>query len=192
MKATLYFLVEVIDDYNNYEALSNGMKVMTNNTIESVENVNRIGKVISAPKGTKAEQGDMLLFHHNICRKARGFKGKKDLSPFQLKPNVFFVPVTEIFMIDRGEGWEAIDPYVFVKPLPSNIITLPNGIEIKEDDYKGTNESAGTIAFNNNFLKTQGVEEGDTIAFQEDSQHEYVIDGELYYKMQTNDILAIY
>ena len=192
MRATLYLLVEVTNDYNNYETLSNGIEVMTNNTIESVENVNRIGKVISAPKGTKAEEGDILLFHHNICRKARGFKGKKDLSPFQLKPNVFFVPATEIFMINKGKGWESIDPYVFVKPMPSKTIILPNGMEVKEDDYKGTNESAGIIAFNNKFLSEQGVKEGDIIAFQEDSQHEYIIDGELYYKMQTNDILAIY
>jgi len=42
MKATLYFLVEVTNDYNNYDTLSNGLEVMTNNTIESVENVNRI------------------------------------------------------------------------------------------------------------------------------------------------------
>lgn len=192
MRATLYFLVEVIDAYNNYETLSNGLEVMVNNTIESVENINRIGKVISAPKGTKAEEGDMLLFHHNICRKAVGFKGKKRLSQFQLKPNVYFIPATEIFMIDKGDGWEAIEPFVFVEPLPSNIITLPNGMQIKEDDYKGQNESVGTIAFSNPYLEKQGVKVGDTVAFEEDSQHEYIIDGKLYYKMMIKDILAIY
>lgn len=192
MKATFYFLVEVLDDYNNYETLSNGLKVMTNNTIESVEHINRIGKVISAPKGTKAKEGDMLLFHHNICRKSRGFKGVKRLSQFQLKPNVYFIPVTEIFMIDRGDGWEAIEPFVFVEPMPSNTITLPNGMQIKEDDYKGQNESVGTIAFNNTYLEKQGIKEGDTVAFEEDSQHEYIIDGKLYYKMMAKDILAVY
>lgn len=192
MKATLYFLVEVLRDYNNYKKLSNGLEVMVNNTVESVENVNRIGKVISCPKGTKAETGDMILFHHNICRKEIGFKGKKSLSPFQLKPNVFFVPITEVFMIKKSNKWEAIDPYVFIKPLSSNIITLPNGMEIKEDDYKGTNESVGLISYINNFLKKKGLKEGDLISFQEDSQHEYVIDGELHYRMQTRDILAVY
>lgn len=192
MRATLYFLVEVIDSYNNYETLSNGLEIMVNNTIESVENINRIGKIISAPKGTKAEKGDTILFHHNICRELVGLKGKKRISGFQVKPNVFFIPATEIFMIDRGEGWESIDPYVFVKPIPTNIITLPNGVQIKEDDYKGTNESVGIISYNNSFLKEQGVKEGDVIAFQENSQHEYVLEGELYYKMTSNDILAIY
>jgi co-chaperonin GroES (HSP10) len=192
MRATLYFLVEVIDAYNNYETLSNGLEVMVNNTIESVENINRIGKVISAPKGTKANEGDKILFHHNICRELVGVQGKKRISGFQVKPNIYFVPVTEIFMIDKGDGWESIDPYVFIKPMPTNIITLDNGVEIKEDDYKGTNESVGIIEYNNTFLKEQGVKKGDVIAFQENSHHEYILDGELYYKMMSNDILAIY
>lgn len=192
MKAILYFLVEVISDYNNYEKLSNGLDIMVNNTIESVENINRIGKVISCPKGTKAEKGDMVLFHHNICRKELGFKGKKRPSPFQLKPNVYFIPVTEIFMIDKGDGWEAIDPYVFIEPLPPVYITLPNGFKVAQDDYKGTNESVGRISHINNFLKEQGLKNGDLVSFQEHSQHEYILDGELHYKMQTNDILALY
>ena len=192
MKSTLYFLVEVIDDYNNYERLSNGLEVMVNNTVESIENINRVGKIISSPKGTKASKGDMILFHHNICRKSRGFRGVKDLSPFQVRPNIFFIPTTEIFMIDKGNGWESIDPFIFIEPVDSHTVILPNGIEVKEDDYKGTNESMGRVAFNNSFLKEKGIEEGDLVAFEEDSQHEYIIDGELYYKMQTKDILAKY
>ena len=192
MKATLYFLVEVINDYNNYETLSNGLEVMVNNTIESVENINRVGKVISAPKGTKAEKGDMLLFHHNICRRARGLKGVNRISGFQVKPNVFFIPVTEVFMMDKGNGWEAVDPYIFIEPLPKTMITLPNGMEIAEDDYKGQNETIGKVAFNNDFLRGQGLSDGDVIAFEEFSQHEYEIDGKLYYKMMAKDILAIY
>ena len=175
MKATFYFLVEVVNDYNNYETLENGLEVMTNNTIESVEHINRVGKVISAPRGTKAKEGDMLLFHHNICRRERGFHGKRPLSPFQVKENVYFVPVTEVFMMDKGNGWDAVEP-----------------LQIPETEYKGYNESAGKIAFSNRWLREQGVEEGDTVAFEEFSQHEYEIDGKLYYKMQAKDILGVY
>ena len=192
MKATLYFLVEVVEDYINYETLSNGLKLMTNNTIESVENINRIGRIISTPKGTKANEGDVVLFHHNICRELVGVGGKKRISGFQVKPNIFFIPATEIFMIDKGEGWEAIDPYVFVKPIPATEVTLANGMKVVQDEYKDTNESVGIIKYNNSFLKEQGVKEGDEIAFQEDSQHEYILDGNLYYKMVSNDILAVY
>jgi len=193
MKAIHYFLVEVIEDYNNYEELDNGLKVLVNNTIETVENVNRTGTVVSAPKGTKAEKGDTLLFHHNICRKAYGFKGRKEISPFQIKPNLYYVPVTEIFMMKKPEGgWQSIDPFVFIEPIKAETMLLDNGLEVLETEYKGNVESVGKIAFINSYLKGLGLKEGDTVAFEEDSEHEYEIDGKIYYKMQTKDILALY
>lgn len=193
MKATYYFIVEVEDSYNNYTKLENGLDVMVNNTIDSVEHINRIGKIVSAPAGTKAAPGDMLLFHHNICRDSWGFKGAKRISIFQISPNLYFVPVPEIFMIKRADsdGWEALDPFVFIKPIPAPKVILPNGLEIAVNDYNDMDESVGEVAFVNKTLEMQGVKNGDLIAFEEYSQHEYIIDGELYYKMRTSDILAI-
>ena len=194
MKATLYFIVEVIDAYNNYTTLENGLEIMVNNTIDSVAHINRIGKIISAPKGVKAEAGDMVLFHHNITRESRGVKGKKQISMFQVKPETYFIPATEIFMIKQGdsEHWKAIDPFVFIKPLEAQKVVLDNGMKILEDDYNEMKEFIGEVAFINSFLEKEGLKKGDLISFQEASQHEYVIDGELYYKMQTSDILALY
>lgn len=194
MKATLYFVVEVLDSYNNYETLENGMTIMVNNSIDSVENINRIGKVVSAPKGVKAKEGDKILFHHNITREERGNQGKKRVSMFQIKPTIFFVPIPEIFMIKRegSDEWTALDPFVFIKPLEAVKVTLESGLEVLEDDYNEMKEFLGEIAFPNEFLLSDGLKKGDVICFQEYSQHEYVIDGELYYKMRTSDILALY
>lgn len=193
MKATYYFIVEVKDSYNNYIKLENGLEVMVNNTIDSVEHINRVGKVISAPLGTKSSPGDMILFHHNICRDAWGFKGTKRTSMFQISPDHYFVPVPEIFMIKRADSdrWEALDPFVFIKPIPAQKVKLPNGLEVMVNDYKDMDESVGEIAFVNKTLEMQGVKNGDLITFEEYSQHEYIIDGELYYKMKTSDILAL-
>jgi len=192
MKAIFYFLVEVLDDYNNYETLENGLEIMTNNTIESVEHINRVGKVISSPRGTIANKGDSLLFHHNICRKERGFKGKKPISPFQVKPNIYFIPFTEVFMIDKGDGWQAIEPFVFVEPVPPTMVTLENGLKIPETEYKGYNESIGKVSYSNPWLIKRGVDKGSIVAFEEFSQHEYEIDGKLHYRMQAKDILGVY
>lgn len=193
MKATFYFVVEVKDSYNNYIKLENGLEVMVNNTIDSVEHINRVGKVISAPRGTKSSPGDMILFHHNICRDAWGFKGTKRTSMFQISPNHYFVPIPEIFMIKRADSdsWEALDPFVFIKPIPAPVHKLPNGLEVIQNDYKGMDEAVGEVAFVNKTLEMQGVKNGDLITFEEYSQHEYIIDGELYYKMRTSDILAV-
>lgn len=193
MEATLYFVVEVKDSYNNTVQLENGLEIMVNNTIDSVEHINRIGKVVSAPKGVKSSPGDMILFHHNICRDSWGFKGAKKISMFQIKPNFYFVPVPEIFMIKRAdsEGWEALDPFVFIEPIPATKKELPNGLSVVQNDYNGMDEAVGKVAFVNKTLEKQGVKNGDLITFEEYSQHEYIIDGKLYYKMRTSDILAI-
>ena len=193
MTATLYFIVEVKDSYNNFTELDNGLRVMVNNTIDSVEHINRVGRVVSAPKGVKATQGDMILFHHNICRDSWGFKGSKRTSMFQIKPNFYFVPIPEIFMIKKADSdsWTALDPFVFIEPIPAEKVVLSNGLSIVKNDYNGMNEAVGKVAFVNETLKKQNVKDGDFITFEEYSQHEYIIDGKLYYKMKTSDILAV-
>ena len=97
-------------------------------------------------------------------------------------------------MIKRqGKGnWEALDPYVFVKPLPAEIKTLKNGLEVLEDSYKERKNLVGTISFPNKTLKAAGVKKGDLIAFKEDAEYEFKIEGEIYYRMKTPHILAIY
>lgn len=193
MKATIYFLVRVEDSYNNYVELDDGTRLSTNNSIDSVEHINRVGKVIDAPKGTIVEEGDFLLFHHNICRESWGAKGKKRPSVFAISDNEFFIPVTEIFMYMKKDEdkWTALAPYVFIKPIPAEIISLPNGLKVKEEDYKGMKELVGEVAYPNKQLLDMGVKEGDIIAFQQDSEHEYELKGNTYYKMQNRDILAI-
>jgi len=194
MKATLYFIVEVEDDYNNYVSLGDGKKLKINDSIESVENINRVGKLISAPKGTIVQEGDFLLFHHNICRKSWGFKSKLRKSVFNIRGNIYYIPVTEIFMYKKPEDkdWTAINPFVFVKPIEATKKVLPNGLEVTEDTYKHKKDLVGIMWYINKDLENQGVKRGDKISFQEYSQHEFIINGEIYYKMKTEDVLAVY
>lgn len=193
MKAAAYILVEVQDNYNNFVTLDNGMEYMVNNSIDDVETINRVGKVIHAPGAIKCEPGDMLLFHHNICRMSWGPKGTLRKSAFEVRPNVFYIPATEVFMIMRKgeEDWEALDPFVFIEPVPAGEKILPNGLGVLEENYKGFKHLKGLVAYPNKQLKEWGVKRGDMVAFQQDSEHEYKLKGKTYYKMRTNDILAV-
>ena len=192
MKATLYFLVKVLDDYNDSVEMSDGTKLAVNNSIDSVEHINRVGKLIDAPKGSIVNKGDLLLFHHNICRQAWGLKGKKRKSDFHVRDQIFYVPVTEIFMYMPDSEWIAIDPFVFVKPLKAKMKTLSNGLVVEEDSYEGMKDLVGEMAYPNKELVEQGVVKGDLVAFQQDSQHKYTLKGEIYYRMKTQDILGVY
>ena len=194
MKSTFYFLVRVVEDYTNHIKLSNDTLLAVNNSIESVSHINRVGEIVSAPKGSNALSGDIVMFHHNICRRSWGQQGKKRQSPFYVKDNIYYIPVTEIFMIKRGDSqiWEALDPYVFVKPLLAEKRNLKNGLEVLEEDYKDRKNLIGTVSFPNKTLKNAGVKQGDTVAFKEDAEYEFKIGGEIYYRMKTTHILAVY
>lgn len=91
-----------------------------------------------------------------------------------------------------ASDWEAIDPYVFVKPLEAQKKTLKNGLEIMEDSYKDMKNLMGTISYSNKTLLYSGIQEGDLVTFQEESEFEFEINGEIHYRMKTNDILAVH
>ena len=193
MKATLFFLVRVEDSYNNYVELDNGQRLSVNTSIDVVENINRVGKVIDAPKGAIVEEGDFLLFHHNICRESWGAKGKRRKSTFSINDDTYFIPATEIFMYMKKDTnkWIAVAPFVFIEPIPAETKKLSNGLAVEEESYKGMKPLVGRVAYPNEQLLNLGVKEGDTIAFQQDSEHEYEIKGKLYYKMKNQDVLAV-
>lgn len=192
MKSSLYVLVEVDQVYNNFIDLGGGKKLQINNSIDDVETINRVGKIISSPSYMNCSEGDYLLFHHNICRQS-WLKGRLRVSNFCVKDNIYYVPATEAMMIKRGdhEDWEALDPFVFVRPIEAEIKDLPNGAKIIEENYKGRKNLQGIVEYPNKGLLSQGVKRGDHIWFQQDSEHEYKIRGEVLYKMRTDDILAI-
>jgi co-chaperonin GroES (HSP10) len=173
--------------------MADGTQLAINNSIDDVASINRVGKIIDAPKGTSANKGELLLFHHNICRSSWGLKSKRRPSVFCIRENIYYIPYTEVFMIMRqGETeWEAIDPVVFVEPIPAEATVLTNGLIIEEVSYKGTKPLMGRMAYPNKTLLGHGVKKGDLVSFQQDSEHEYKIQGKIYYKMKTQDILAI-
>lgn len=193
MKATVYFIVKVADPYNNTVTLRNGLEISVNNTVDSVEHVNRVGVFIDGPEGSIAEPGDQLLFHHNICRESWNKKRKRK-SVFYIRDNMYYVPATEIYMIKKqgSEEWRALDPYVFVKPVPAVRKKLANGIEVMEDAYKDMKDLMGIVTHPNDTLREAGVKEGDLVTFMEDSEHEFKIGNEVHYRMETKDLLVVH
>ena len=193
MRATVYFLVQVPQAYNNTVKLSNGTEIFVNNSVDSVEHINRVGVFLDGPKGGVAEPGDLLLFHHNICRQSWNKKSKRQ-SVFYIKDKIYYIPVTEIYMIQKqgSDKWEALDPYVFVRPIEVIKKKLPNGLEVMEDSYKQVKDLMGIVTHPNQTLREAGVKEGDLITFMEDSEHEFKIGNQVHYRMTTNDILTIH
>ena len=195
MRSINYIIVEVDSAYNNDKDIGNGINITVNTSIESVEHINRVAKVVKAPDFTMLEEGDEVIVHHNIFRLRNDQMGLEVESNYWIEDNKYFVPLTEVFMYRRGDSdWKALDPYCFVKPIEQEQPEQVQGIYVKdmEDNYKGMVKNTGVMAYVNESLKSLGVSDGYTIAFSNYSEYEFTIDGELYYKMATKDIIGIY
>lgn len=184
-----YIIVEIDKAYNNEEG-----GVVVNNTIESVAHINREATVVDAPDFTILKKGDKIIAHHNMFRLRNGIGGKLVQSNYHLEDNKYFIPLTEVFMYKRGDSdWNAIRPYVFVKPTPKED-EIFNGFIInatESNSHKGMKKLRGIMKYPNDELIAKGIKAGDEVVFSEWSEYEFNIDGEILYKMSTKDILAV-
>lgn len=184
-----YLIVELDEAYNNEVEMSDNKSIIVNSTIESVAHISRKAKVIEAPNFVILKEGDEVIIHHNIFRLRRDVSGKIVPSNYYLEDNMYFVPLTEVFMYKRDSEWVSLEPYVFIKPIPlreeGEVL-----LNIKKE-HKGREHQKGIISFNNKELVRQGVKVGDEVSFSKNSEYEFEIDGEVYYKMKTSDILAV-
>jgi len=188
MRSDNFVIVEADENYNNSVG-----DIIINTSVENVENINRVVKVIVAPEYTKLQKGDLVLVHHNILRIQNDISGIERKSMFHIEGNKYWVPLTEVLMYkssDDSEGWMSIDPFVFIKAVKVEDFKVGNYlINGATDSYKGKEKLNGTVSFTNEELKHKGVYKGDRVYFTEYSQHEFKIGGDIHYKMKTNDIL---
>jgi len=194
MKTINYLIIEVDNQYNNEIKLSNGADLIVNTTIESVIHINRTGRVVSVPSFVTLEEGDSVIVHHNILRIRNDNSGKEIQSDYHIKDNLFFVPLHEVYMYKRDGEWNALDPYCFLRPIKKEIEEkTSSGLFIPNPDKKGYNgfePNMGELVYGNKQLTEIDANKGDVLYFADDSEYEFEVDGEVLYRMKTNDILA--
>lgn len=184
-----YVIVEIDEAYNNEVD-----GIIVNSTIESVRHINRVARVIEAPSFTILKKGDAVIVHHNMFRLRNGLRGKRVQSDYHIEDNRYYIPLTLVFAYKRGDSdWKAIQPFTFVKPIRFEDKKVNNFIVTGGDSntHKGYKKLRGIVKYPNKDLESQGVSQGDEVIFSDYSEYEFNIDGELLYKMSTNDILAV-
>lgn len=188
MSSTNFVIVKLEEAYINEEEV-NGSSIIINSSIENVSSINRQAEVIQVPKGIKLNKGDFIIAHHNIFRLRNDYKGNLCQSDYYLGDNTYFIPPTEIFLRRQGllENWEAIDPYVFIKPI--NLDESKELLVGLKQEHKGREHKKGIIRYSNTYLKSKGFMGGDLVYFKKNSEYEFKIEGEILYRMKTSDIL---
>lgn len=183
IRTTDRFIVSPLNDEKFItEKEIDGKKIIINTSIEHAKDVNRIGVVQSIPLNYTGEirLGDHVVVQHNIFRTFFDGQGLTRESDFHIKDNLYYVLPELIFLIIRGNEKISVDNFCFIKPIIENKKWIGE-VEI---------EHQGFVKYTNDYLKSMGINEGDKIAFNVDSEYEFILDGEKLYRMRNNSILA--
>lgn len=186
MKSPFFFIVTPSKGrrYNNTKEIG-GIEFITSTSEEDHKFSNREGIVIEVPLGYDGpiKKGYKLLVHHNVFKFYNDIKGARKSGRSFFKDDLFFIEPDQFFLYHDGKEWHTYDRYCFIKPIS------------KEDSYiyKNTKEEplVGLVKFPNEYLISKGVNKGDKVCFQPDSEYEFEVDGEKLYRMYDHQITMI-
>ena len=185
MNTVFNYIIKPVDDkrYKNTKAV--GDKELIVNTDNFNHNyVNRFAKVVGKPKHIESsiEIGDLIVVHHNVFRRWKDMRGKEKDSKSYYKDDMWFVNNDQIFLYKRYCCWEANDGFCFDKPIQA---LDPLSIEKTEPEI-------GIMSYPDKFLQDQDIKSGDLVRFKPNTEYEFIIDGQLYYRIFSNSITMKY
>ena len=205
-----YFLVQVDKPYDDTIEF-NGREIMLDIKFDPYKFARQYGIVYEEPgwlpEGLDfdVKKGDKIYFHHLVTAAKSGVtidKKFEDESGQQHKSqnlvewvddeNVYKVHWQQIYARVRDGELKMLHHWNFVKQKTEDeeSIKTKSGIFIKPEVEDITLH--GNIVYMNDWLKDQGVNEGDEVIFSENSEYDMKIEGEKLLRMRNEDILALY
>ena len=179
MKSVYNFVVTPIGKrYNNVKTVED-KELILNTEIFNHQYVNRNAKVISTPiiGDTEIKINDEVILHHNVFRKWHNIKGIEKNSKNYFNENTYIVYPDQIFLYKQNNKWLSPKGFCWVKPIKN------------QDKYNNseTHENIGIIKYTDNTFKIN-----DLIGFTPSSDYQFIIDGELLYRVYTKFITIKY
>jgi len=183
MKSPFYFVVKPTNGrrYDNIKKIGD-INFITSVSQEDHTATNRFAEVISVPSNYVGDicVGDILVVHHNTFKIYYDMKGQERSGTSFLKDDLFFVDEDQYFMYNHKGEWKTHSKYCFVKPVKTRESYISKG---------GVYEPLiGIVKYSNKELRDLGVNEGDEVSFEPDSEYEFTIDNEKLYRMFTKNI----
>tara|TARA_R110001632_G_scaffold227120_1_gene361376 strand:- start:400 stop:963 length:564 start_codon:yes stop_codon:yes gene_type:complete len=183
MKSPFYFIAQPINGkrYNNTKEIG-GLDFITSSSEEDHSYSNREAEVISTPLGYNGpiSKGDKLLVHHNVFKFYNDMQGRQKSGRSFLKDNLFMIDSEQFFMYKNGSEWKAYDRYCFVEPID------PEGSYL----YKNISKEplVGIMRYPNEYLLSEGINEGDKVSFTPESEYKFDIEGVEMYRIYDHQI----
>ena len=171
--------------YKNTKKVSD-KNLILNTSISDHRYVSKEATVKALPGAFKTplRESDEVLVHHNIFRRYYDVRGNEKNSGNYFKEDMYFCYYDQIFLYKQNNEWKAPLNYCFVKPILNN----KKDIITTEKERK----HIGVLKYGNKSLEALGINEGDLIGFNLNSEYEFVIDNNRLYRMQSKDITIKY
>ncbi len=179
MKSVYNFVVKPIGKrYNNVKKVGD-KELIINTEIFNHQYVNRQATVISKPiiGDTDIDIGSDVILHHNVFRRWYNVKGIEKNSKSYFNEDTYIVQPDQIFLYKKFWQWHSPKGFCWVKPIKN------------KDKYANseTQENIGIIKYTDGSFKVN-----DLVGFTPISNYEFVIDGELLYRVYTKFITIKY
>ena len=179
MKSVYNFVVTPIGQrYNNVKKVGD-KELIVNTEIFNHQHVNRRAKVLSLPiiGDTDIEINDDVILHHNVFRRWHNVRGIEKNIKNYFNENTYIVYPDQIFLYKQNNSWLPPKGFCWVKPIKN------------QDKYSNneTQENVGIVKYTDGTFKVN-----DLVGFTPISNYEFVIDGELLYRVYTKFITIKY
>ena len=179
MKSVYNFVVKPIGKrYNNVKKVGD-KELIINTEIFNHQYVNRRATVISKPiiGDTDIDVGSDVILHHNVFRRWHNVKGIEKNSKSYFNEDTYIVQPDQIFLYKKFWQWHSPKGFCWVKPIKN------------KDKYANseTQENVGIIKYTDGTFK-----KNDLVGFTPISNYEFVIEGELLYRVYTKFITIKY
>ena len=179
MKSVYNFVVKPIGErYNNVKKIKD-KELILNTEIFNHKYINRKANVISTPVigDTNIKINDDVIVHHNVFRRWHNQYGIEKNSKSYFNENTYIVQPDQIFLYKQNNKWLSPEGFCWVKPIKNqNKYTNSN-----------TQENVGIIKYTDGTFKID-----DLVGFTPVSNYEFIIDGELLYRVYTKFITIKY
>tara|TARA_B100001559_G_scaffold294326_1_gene275958 strand:+ start:1658 stop:2272 length:615 start_codon:yes stop_codon:yes gene_type:complete len=183
MNSVYDFIIKPLGErYNNKVNIDN-KELIINSSISDHKFVNRLAKVVSIPLAIKTniKINDIVIVHHNLFRRYYNMKGKSVNGSKYFKDDLYFASESQIYLYNNGI-WNTNKDFCFIKPLQEN----------NEFSVEKVKKNVGILKYGNSSLEVLGITTGDVVGFKSNREFEFVVDKQLLYCMESNDILIKY
>lgn len=181
MNSVYEFIIKPVGNRYSNELTIGDKKLIVNSSISNHKFVNREAEIVALPLAfkTKLKVGDRVIVHHNLFRRYYNMKGKSVNSTKYFKDDLYFASLNQIYMKKTKDSWETLNEYCFIKPI----------VNKSSSSLKKLKQCVGIVKYGNSTLEALKIHKEDLVVFKKNREFEFLINNEVVYCMESNDIL---